>query len=57
MMKEHELFSAEGKGGIGTAFLVAELNLEDIRCQRLDDCPDLTANQPTLGQVHQQGHH
>ncbi len=57
MMKEHELLRPEGQGGVSAPLLIAELDFEDTWRECLDDRPHLTADEPALRQVHQQGHY
>ena len=49
MMKAHQLLRTERERRIRLAVLVAELNLEHVRRKQLDNCADLSADQPRFG--------
>ncbi len=54
MMQDQQLVGAQGQRRIGATLVVAELDLEDLGRQRLDDGSYLSAAQTILGQILEQ---
>jgi hypothetical protein len=51
MMEDHELTGTEGARRVSTAFVVAELNFEDVRRESLHDCTHLATLQVARGKI------
>ena len=51
MVKEHELICPQGENVVCAAFVVAELNFEDISTQDFHYRPHLPANEAPVGQI------
>jgi len=50
VMEHHELVRAQREHRVGTAVIIAELDLEDGRSQLFDNRTDLTAHQAAIGE-------
>jgi len=50
-MENDQLIGAQGCRGVGTSFVVTELDFEHVRGQQFYDRAYLAAVQPTLSQV------
>src|SRR5260370_39352723 len=51
IVQNHQMVGSHGQGGVGPAFVVAELHFIDIGCQRLHDSSHLSARQAALRHV------
>ncbi len=56
IVQDEKLIGAQSKLGVGSALIVAKFNLEDVCCQNLDDCADLSAHEPMGGHIFRQSH-
>jgi hypothetical protein len=56
MMKNDQLLGPEGERGIGAALVIAELDLDDLGGERLDDRSDLAAHETSIGKILEERH-